>query len=858
MPAQPCTPIVQLLCYDWATTRRPQRTLRCALALLESISSTDTVSSQESAVLSPLYAKAWACYAAAAPDVRPDSQLGTLANRLSNLSAIGCGAEEEALKQAQAWMTPTPSHDSLQTNSETPPSANLFEVAQGNGTVGRHLRARSCIDSGQVLLNELPIAAARRTENDGGKHCHWCFAEAVCGAVTPCPGCSYAVYCSRHCQRQAWVVEHQNECGCVLPLIFAAETTLAWRLHRLCMHSTSKGVVDSIGSMISHEKSLDREAQLGLAIQAAVCSAVDQLQLIRNTEADCNDPSQELIDQVASEAKDILLQLCRIRCNGIAVTAVQSGKFSKVSSQNAHTQNAFVEALHERRLAVAIYRTASLCNHSCLPSVRIMGFAGRELRLVSACSIASGDEITISYGPVAGRMALKRRQQILLKQYNFVCVCNACATEHKAVECPEDPFQTGLAADFHTSIQMLDAGDAAGAASTLQAAILRYEKAADAANIDYHGALEWHNSASRQHIAEVYDTLARSLCCLGDYIRAAAACSSAVMLLRHHVAPGEEPSLAREECKLASLCFHAAIQHGPTNEGKRAVSVAAEAVARAREAAALALPSDDSAHEEMAHMAAALAATHVQDIHDSANADHAPPGPDPCIRSTQVGDGTRDAGQTRRLAVGPEPEQLEAAAATENFDIQSSAQQCDNKSDAQPNIVDNRSDVSNAIKTLRQMVELLHGPQEPDDRLATLQTVHRMLCQCDDEIAAEFIAAGGVNAIHERLSAMDATWLAEARNGSTDLLDRIARLPAIRTHFLEVVRQDEKAIAAHKQATGCRCLDCLDDDSERGVPRRQRVNKLRAKGRPVTLRRPSAKPARGDQPISTTGAVKFL
>ena len=342
-------------------------------------------------VLSPLYAKAWACYAAAASDVRSDSKLGTLARRLSNLSAIGCGAEEEAFKQAQAWMAPTPSHNLPQTNFERPASANLFEVAQGNGTVGRHLRARSCIDSGQVLLNELPIAAARRTENDEGKHCHWCFAEAVCGAVTPCPGCSYAVYCSRHCQRQAWVAEHQNECGCVLPLILPAETTLSWRLHRLHTHCTSKGVVDSIRSMISHERSLDREAQLGLALQATVCSAVDQLQLIHNTEADYTNPSQKLIDQVAAKAKDILLQLCRIGCNGIAVTAVQSGEFSKVSTQNAHTQNAIVEALHERRLAVAIYRTASLCNHSCVPSVRIGGFSGRELCLVSSCSIATGD-----------------------------------------------------------------------------------------------------------------------------------------------------------------------------------------------------------------------------------------------------------------------------------------------------------------------------------------------------------------------------------------------------------------------------------------------------------------------------------
>ena len=99
----------------------------------------------------------------------------------------------------------------------------------------------------------------------------------------------------------------------------------------------------------------------------------------------------------------------------------------------------------QERVAVALYPRASLVNHACAPTARVqfsgrqlqlvsatamrVQFSGRQLQLVSATAMRPAAEVTISYGPPAGRTAVAVRREQLQQQYHFLCCYSACEDE---------------------------------------------------------------------------------------------------------------------------------------------------------------------------------------------------------------------------------------------------------------------------------------------------------------------------------------------------------------------------------------------------------------------------------------------
>ena len=74
--------------------------------------------------------------------------------------------------------------------------------------------------------------------------------------------------------------------------------------------------------------------------------------------------------------------------------------------------------------------------------------------------------------------------------------------------------------------------------------------------------------------------------------------------------------------------------------------------------------------------------------------------------------------------------------------------------------------------------------QKPDDRLVTAKALHALLDPASatyggDDAVDAFLAQGGPSILRYRLDSMDGDWMVEARNGTTDLIDTIARLPGL-------------------------------------------------------------------------------
>lgn len=76
-------------------------------------------------------------------------------------------------------------------------------------------------------------------------------------------------------------------------------------------------------------------------------------------------------------------------------------------------------------LGIAIYKSASLFNHDCYPSVTRY-FQGTGIVLTTIRPISANSMVSENYGPMFSQVALKDRQRSLRSRYWFKCECQAC------------------------------------------------------------------------------------------------------------------------------------------------------------------------------------------------------------------------------------------------------------------------------------------------------------------------------------------------------------------------------------------------------------------------------------------------
>ncbi|TPX45422.1 hypothetical protein SeLEV6574_g03880 [Synchytrium endobioticum] len=89
--------------------------------------------------------------------------------------------------------------------------------------------------------------------------------------------------------------------------------------------------------------------------------------------------------------------------------------------------NGIVECT-DAKVGVGVYVHASLINHSCTPN-SVVEFIGSRIQVRAAQTIAAGDEVTISYGPLAARQSKSERQEYFDQTWAFKCHrCTTCGS----------------------------------------------------------------------------------------------------------------------------------------------------------------------------------------------------------------------------------------------------------------------------------------------------------------------------------------------------------------------------------------------------------------------------------------------
>ncbi|EDO35173.1 predicted protein [Nematostella vectensis] len=137
-------------------------------------------------------------------------------------------------------------------------------------------------------------------------------------------------------------------------------------------------------------------------------------------------------DGLSSDVVGALLvhHLQQMPCNVHAITAIVSTSSSDEEDEEMGSSHDQVVAREQRRIASAIYPTASLLNHACDPDV-LVSFVDGVLVARATHNIAPGSGITHCYGPHVNHMPREERQKLLYKQYFFTCQCSACTSDEE-------------------------------------------------------------------------------------------------------------------------------------------------------------------------------------------------------------------------------------------------------------------------------------------------------------------------------------------------------------------------------------------------------------------------------------------
>ncbi|XP_052732052.1 uncharacterized protein LOC108331645 isoform X3 [Vigna angularis] len=278
---------------------------------------------------------------------------------------------------------------------------------------GRGMVSSCVISPGSLVHSEEPYAMiilkqCRQT------HCHYCLNDLPADRV-PCLSCSIPLYCSHQCQIRAGgqmfrmypekddtfkkmpsdlgeyaseviqsndseqeiedITEHKHECrGVHWPVVLPSEIVLAGRiLARFLLNSTSDSIINFVERLeLSHcYKHMSSESKLDSHIYAIV--------LLYCLQHSCG---------------------TMFSIDGVSISQVRVGK--------------------------AIYKAASLFNHSCRPNAHAY-FLSRTLYLRITHGVAAGCQLELSYGPQVGLWDCKDRLNFLKDEYAFHCQCIGCS-----------------------------------------------------------------------------------------------------------------------------------------------------------------------------------------------------------------------------------------------------------------------------------------------------------------------------------------------------------------------------------------------------------------------------------------------
>ncbi|KAK0178103.1 hypothetical protein PV328_002084 [Microctonus aethiopoides] len=310
-------------------------------------------------------------------------------------------------------------------------SASSVLTRDYSPTRGRYVKTKSAIKRGDVLYVEKPFAFVTLDHVVSNLICVHC-CNHIANTGYPCRGCPHVLYCSKKCWSISWLSYHKWECvGYEMSIwkqIGIAHLAVKVFFSSIEIHDNTK--FNEVQKLVTNIDKLSTDDLIIYSITARML--VQYLEVYTNVLSTI-DMKKCLVDKFMNEeftiSSDVschegkklfvgtllLRHMLQLIANGHAIT--------RLNLTDAEGANIFEE--QQQRVAVGIYPSVSMMNHSCDPN--IMNTFWNDYLIVKAVrNIPAGGEIFNCYGPHFRRMGLKERQDALKNQYCFTCQCEPC------------------------------------------------------------------------------------------------------------------------------------------------------------------------------------------------------------------------------------------------------------------------------------------------------------------------------------------------------------------------------------------------------------------------------------------------
>ena len=315
--------------------------------------------------------------------------------------------------------------------NETFPCLSSKVEVTSDDEKGRQVKAVEEIKVGDVVAIEKPYASVLLCENYL-THCQHCLKRLL--SSFPCRQCARVSFCSRTCERAAWLY-HKYECKYLDFLSNCGVEKFGFLALRV-MTKTMWPVLKKFKNDKRPEEQLSGDGSF--TKPAYGNSYFEVYNLLAHTE------DRSTSDLFRRSVLAVLLVKC-LASSGYfgSPTTKQKDDFDvlfaashilrmlQVLPCNAHEISEFIQKekdlvnSHTIEIAAAIYPTFSLFNHSCDPCVT-RNFYGDTCVMRAIQTVRKGDEVFDNYGYVSAVTPLAERQAELKKQYYFTCSCPAC------------------------------------------------------------------------------------------------------------------------------------------------------------------------------------------------------------------------------------------------------------------------------------------------------------------------------------------------------------------------------------------------------------------------------------------------
>lgn len=285
---------------------------------------------------------------------------------------------------------------------------------------GRSMVAERAFKAGDVILQEQAMLASISPELKF-KNCNHCSIENF-HSLIPCPNCVSVMYCSEECLEKGLKSSHRFECGITEKLHH-----ISYGSSRVFMGSRAffYGLTlfnDDVKNMMEYCEANGRTGADPFTLDYTAYDPLEEFKVFHKVKL----PTKKFLYEdsfrfYAAVYYSIYIKHPLVR--SIVTTRAQKD-FMLRSILDYMRIIGFLIIGPRQNFTNQIFPIASVCNHSCDPNMAAATYYG-HLKFIAIRPIAKGDQIVVSYGPLAREHSDNERRQAI-QMYHFDCLCDTC------------------------------------------------------------------------------------------------------------------------------------------------------------------------------------------------------------------------------------------------------------------------------------------------------------------------------------------------------------------------------------------------------------------------------------------------